>query len=81
MSKSLELNIISAEKTVYTGQVTSIQLPGSLGEFSIHPDHAPLISSLQKGIILYNTDGATEELSINGGFVEVKQNIVTVCIS
>lgn len=81
MSKSLELKIISAVKTVYTGKVLSVKLPGTSGGFSIHPDHAPLISSLQKGTVLYDVDGTTEELDINGGFVEVKQGTVTVCIS
>lgn len=83
MAKTLDLNIISAEKTVFSGKVTSVGLPGTMGGFSIHPDHAPLISSLKKGILYYQIEGeeTTVEFQINGGLVEVVKNLVTVCVS
>lgn len=82
MSKNLNLNIISAEKTIFSGQVQAIKLPGTSGGFSIHPDHAPLISSLKKGALIYQPEGGEQvELEINGGFVEVVKNLVTVCVS
>lgn len=82
MSKTLDLNIISAEKTIFSGAVTSVKLPGTMGGFSIHPDHAPLISSLKKGSLSYQTEnGEPVDLEINGGLVEVVKNLVTVCVS
>lgn len=76
----LQLNIISAEKKIFSGKVTSVTLPGSSGSFSVLPDHAPLISALKAGVISYVTDGSTQETEINGGFIEVNQNVVTVTV-
>lgn len=80
-STDLQLNIISAERRIFTGKVTTVTLPGKMGKFSVLPDHAPLISSLDAGTIRYETTrGTTHDYEIKGGFVEVKQNVVTVCV-
>lgn len=79
-STELQLNIISAEKSIFSGKVTSVTLPGTVGGFSILPDHAPLVSSLKAGTIVYVTGDKTNETQIKSGFVEVSHNIVTVCI-
>lgn len=76
----LQLNIISAEKKIFSGKVASVTLPGALGGFSILPDHAPLVSSLNAGTITYVTGGTANETEIKGGFIEVSHNIVTVCV-
>lgn len=65
---------------LFEGKVLSVKLPGTEGEFSILPNHAPLISSLQKGEISYEIEkGSPEVVVIESGFVEVKKNIVTIC--
>jgi len=79
-STELQLNIISAEKTIFSSKVLSVTLPGTSGSFSILPDHAPLVSSLKAGRITYEAGGATLNTDIKGGFVEVKQDVVTVCV-
>lgn len=76
----LQLNIISAEKKIFSGNVSSVTLPGELGGFSILPDHAPLVSSLREGVITYEVGGTPTEVQIKGGFIEVNHNIVTVCV-
>lgn len=75
-----ELKIISAEKTLFSGNVKTVTLPGTLGSFSILPDHAPLVSSLTAGIIEYEAAGSTDSVEIKGGFVEVNKNVVTACV-
>ena len=75
-----ELKIISAEKIIFNGKVTLVTLPGTLGSFSILSDHAPLMSSLTEGVVVYETGGAETTIDIRGGFVEVNKNIVSVCI-
>ena len=75
-----ELKIISAEKTIFSGRVTLVTLPGTLGSFSVLPDHAPLVSSLTAGVIEYEAGGSTNSVEIKGGFIEVNQNVVTVCV-
>lgn len=79
--KELQLKIVSPEKMLFQGTVLSVKLPGTEGEFSILPDHAPLISSLHKGEISYEIEkGSPLKVIIESGFVEVKKNIVTVCV-
>ena len=79
--KELQLKIISAEKILFDGQVSMVKLPGTEGEFSILSHHAPLISSLKAGDIVYEVEkGNSQEVTIASGFVEVNRNVVTVCI-
>nr|WP_297164613.1 ATP synthase F1 subunit epsilon [uncultured Dysgonomonas sp.] len=79
--KELQLKIISPEKMLFQGAVLSVILPGTDGEFGILPDHAPLIASLRKGDISYEIEkGSPEIVTIESGFVEVKKNVVTICV-
>ncbi|SHE43783.1 F-type H+-transporting ATPase subunit epsilon [Bacteroides luti] len=77
----MKLEILSPERTLYKGDVDVVTLPGTLGRFTILQDHAPMISSLKEGIIRIKPyEGEEVELSIKGGFVEVKRNEVSVCV-
>ena len=77
----MKLEIFSPEQTLYKGDVDVVTLPGTLGRFTILQDHAPMISSLKEGIIRIKPyEGEEVELSIKGGFVEVKRNQVSVCV-
>ena len=49
MMKKLHLNIVSPEKELFNGEVESVTLPGTMGSFSILPQHAPIVSSLGTG--------------------------------
>ena len=76
----LQLKIVSPEKIEYDGVAERILVPGTMGQFEILNDHAPIISTLQKGIVEYvNTEGKTS-LEILGGFVEVQKNQVSLCV-
>lgn len=79
--KELQLKIVSPEKVLFQGNVHIVQLPGIEGTFSILHNHAPLVSALKKGDIVYQTEQGAESqsVSINSGFVEVSKNVVTVC--
>ena len=72
----LKLKIVSPEKVEFSGEVTSVKVPGTTGSFEILNNHAPIISTLQKGIVEY--DGS--QLAILGGFVEVQKNEVSLCV-
>ena len=76
----MNLEIISPEKIIYSGNAESVTLPGLSGSFTILDRHAPIISALDKGPVKYNAGGKEEEITVNGGFVEAKQNKVSVCI-
>ena len=77
----LKLKIISPERIEYEGEVESVLVPGTIGQFEILVNHAPIISSLEKGKVVYTLPGGEKkELCIIGGFVEVQKNVVSLCV-
>lgn len=76
----LHLRIVSPEKVEYHGVVESILVPGTMGQFEILTDHAPIISTLQKGTVEIRTQEGKNSLEILGGFVEVQKNQVSLCV-
>ena len=80
--KKWQLTIVSTEKKLFQGEVKQDTLPGVMGSFTILPQHAPIVSSLTRGKILYVTaDGTSQNLEVMGGFVEMNDNNVSVCIN
>ena len=77
----MRLEIISAEKVLFKGNVHRVTLPGSLGTFTILEQHAPLISTLTHGNVVYDTGGGEKQLTIDSGVVEVLDNRIVVCIN
>lgn len=78
MAEQLQLEIVTPERRVLAEAVDGVQLPGMGGELGILPGHTPLISQLQTGVLAYTADGATHQLHISGGFVEVNADRVSV---
>lgn len=72
----LKLKIVSPERIEFSGEVERVKVPGSQGNFEILTDHAPIISTLQKGVVEYGN----ESLEILGGFVSVQKNEVSICV-
>ncbi|MCH5308852.1 MAG: ATP synthase F1 subunit epsilon [Prevotella sp.] len=76
----LQLKIVSPEKIEFDGAVESVLVPGTMGQFEILNDHAPIISTLCKGFVEYGTKEGKVRLDILGGFVEVQKNMVSLCV-
>jgi len=75
----LNIIIVSPEKTLYKGEAESIIVPGEKGRFEVLTNHAPIVSILSKGSI--ECQGKERfTLNIEGGFIEVKENNVSVCV-
>jgi F-type H+-transporting ATPase subunit epsilon len=73
------LEIITPEKQVFSGEVTSVQFPGINGGFEILNNHAPIISTLGKGEIrVITTEKNTKKFDINGGVIEMQNNKIIV---
>lgn len=78
---ALILKIVSPEKVEFEGDVKSVLVPGTQGQFEILINHAPIISSLEKGTISYETaSGDKKSIAIYAGVVSVMQNQINVCI-
>ena len=76
----LQLRIVSPEKIEFDGVIESVIVPGTMGQFEILNDHTPIISTLQKGMVEYTTKEGKTSLEIQGGFVEVQKNVVSLCV-
>ena len=70
----MQLEIITPDKTIFEGEVDSATFPGSKGSFQVLKNHAAIISSLEKGKVLYKINNKVEEIVVNGGIVEVLNN-------
>ena len=76
----MKLEIVSPEKVYFSGDVTLVTLPGKSGMFTILENHAPIIAALDKGTVVYKIAAVEHSLNVTGGFAEVNNNVVTVCI-
>lgn len=74
----MKLSIITPDKPVFDGEVTSVTVPGTAGSFEVLENHAPIVSSLDEGSVIIRTGKSEEIIRITGGVVEVIHNQVTV---
>lgn len=78
-SKTLTLDIVSAEQTVFSGEAKMLVVTGVLGELGIMPGHSPLLTEVKPGQIRITTVDETQELFyISGGMIEVQPYVVTI---
>ncbi len=74
----LQLDIVTPEKSIFSGLVDSVYLPGADGEMGILPEHAGLVTALKAGVLRYLHNGVEIPLAIGSGFAEVTQKKVVV---
>ena len=79
MAGTMHLDIVSAEKAIFSGLMEQLIVPGELGELGIIPGHAPLLTMIKPGDLLVTRPGGAEEVYyISGGMLEVQPYTVTV---
>jgi F-type H+-transporting ATPase subunit epsilon len=78
INKMIKLEIVTPEKMALSETVEMVTIPTASGEIGILPNHAPLISALQAGILSYTKGATVNRLVVSGGFVEVGVNTVSV---
>lgn len=74
------LKIFSPEGMLVDAKVSGVEFPGTQGRFTVLRNHAPIISSLEKGEIFYTTEEGKKSLSVISGFVKVNANEVSACV-
>ena len=74
----IKLDIVTAEKMVFSGQVDMVNAPGIDGELGILPHHAPLMTILQPGELRVKKGTEEIDLAITGGFLEVRPDHIIV---
>ena len=76
---TLQVNVVSAEESIFSGRAKFVALPGESGELGILPGHTPLISRIKPGSVRIQTENGDEEfVFVAGGILEVQPNVVTV---
>ncbi len=77
----MTLSILTPDKEVYSGAITSVIVPGVSGQFEILKDHAPLISALGEGNVTVTTDSNQKNTyQIKKGYIEVLNNTVSLLV-
>ncbi len=74
----MKLDVVTAERVVYSGEVDAVVAPGTEGQLGILPHHAPLMTILQPGELLARKGGEEISLAIAGGFLEVRPDHIVV---
>ncbi len=75
----MQLEIVTPEKNLYQGEITSVIFPGSAGSFGILDGHAPIVATLKEGQIkIIETDNSETSFDVQGGVVELNNNKIIV---
>ena len=74
----IRCEIVSQDRVVYSGDADIVIIPGVMGEMGILPNHEPLLSTLQYGILKVRYQGHEEVFTVTGGIVEIQPDRVTV---
>ncbi len=97
----MNLTVLTPETEIFQGNITSIKVPGVIGEFQVLKNHAPIVSALDPGKVTIvtaggeyryfdeesgeirsaNTEGQTLEYQIQGGFIEVLNNDISLLLN
>ena len=80
MANTIHVDVVSAEESIYSGDAEFVVLPGVMGELGIYPRHTPLITQIRPGQVRIQSPGQQDEtmIFVQGGFLEVQPNVVTV---
>ncbi|QIM62013.1 F0F1 ATP synthase subunit epsilon [Pasteurellaceae bacterium Orientalotternb1] len=79
MASQFELTVVSAERKIFCGDVTSVRVSGVDGELGVYAGHTPLLTAIKPGMVKFTlADGKEEFIYVSGGFLEVQPTVVTV---
>jgi F-type H+-transporting ATPase subunit epsilon len=80
MANTIHVDVVSAEEQIFSGEVEFVVLPGIAGELGIYPRHTPLLTEIKPGAVRMKLPNIEREelVFVQGGFLEVQPNLVTV---
>lgn len=79
MAMTMQVNIVSAEKEIYSGIVTQVFAPAEMGEVGIMPRHAPMLSTLKPGVVrTISQEDEEQTFFVSGGILEIQPHVVTI---
>ena len=78
MAMTIHVDVVSAEKEIYSGLVEAVFATATMCEIGIYPRHTPLLTSLKAGEVRVLVNGQEEQFYVSGGMLEVQPHVVTV---
>lgn len=79
MSMTIHLDVVSAEKELFSGTISAVFAPAVMGDVGIYPRHTPLVTTLRPGELKIEIEGKEDQyLYVSGGILEVQPHVVTV---
>lgn len=78
MADKLQFSLVSPEAELFAGEVDQVDIPGTEGDFSVLPKHAPVMAAIRTGTISVSVDGAQTQYFVQGGFADVTPAGLTV---
>jgi F-type H+-transporting ATPase subunit epsilon len=80
MVHTIQVDVVSAEEQIFSGEAEFVILPGIMGELGVYPRHTPLLTQIKPGALRVKLPGQDQEelVFIQGGFLEVQPHRVTV---
>jgi F-type H+-transporting ATPase subunit epsilon len=79
MAMTMHVDIVSAETEIFSGTVTELYAPASMGEVGVMPRHAPLMTQMKPGTVrIVTQDGDEQSFFVNGGVLEIQPHVVTI---
>ena len=78
MADTVQFDLVSPERLLSSVQANQVQIPGSEGDMTVLPDHAPLITSLRPGVLKVLSSDGDAEYVVTGGFAEINASSISV---
>ena len=78
MAKVIQVDIVSAEEAIFSGEADMLVVSAEMGEVGIAPGHAPFITGIKPGDVAVHVDGEAQHFFVSGGMLEVQPHVITV---
>lgn len=78
MANTMQVDIVSAEEEIFSGEATMLVVSAAAGDVGIAPGHAPFMSPIKAGDVAVFTEGEEQHVYVSGGMLEVQPHVVTV---
>ncbi|HEU0186543.1 MAG TPA: F0F1 ATP synthase subunit epsilon [Gallionellaceae bacterium] len=80
MAMTVQVDVVSAEQSLYSGMAEVVVVPGEMGDLGIYPRHAPLLTRIRPGSVRIKVPDQSEEelIYVSGGMLEVQPNLITI---
>lgn len=78
MAETLQVELVTPEKMLFSGEATMVEAPGVEGDFGVLPKHSPLVSLLREGSVTIHAEGSVEAYKVTGGTAEVNESGIVI---